>query len=229
MSETDEYLLASFDYHLARGVEPVKAWFLACADYAFVYGPDADPERTPLSLAAERALEYVRGNERRVSPQKEIDMTDSVVYGAADECIAAVLSFLEYHEEHVQTEDPQAVHWTITKLLEAGRSYRDAVVEPDEVKRVWHEFWQPLVTSETTHVASLDQIQRELYDYFVMMGEVSKVYDAVTGGRVSKPNTCAEAVISEFDDYLNSLVEEAVKDELEALGVEENDQETVQP
>jgi hypothetical protein len=46
---------------------------------------------------------------------------------------------------------------------------------------------------------------------------VPLVYSEVTGGRVSKPNTTAEAVIGEFIQYLEETVDEALREERETL------------
>lgn len=45
-----------------------------------------------------------------------------------------------------------------------------------------------------------DQVMRELSDYSVFLEQVSKVYCEITEGRISKPNTLAEAVISVKDE-----------------------------
>lgn len=57
-----------------------------------------------------------------------------------------------------------------------------------------------------------DDIAAELADLRMIAGEVGKVYDHVTGGRVSKPTTLASVVISLADDRLTELVEEEIKD-----------------
>lgn len=59
------------------------------------------------------------------------------------------------------------------------------------------------------------QIIAELHDYRMILAEVPLVYDHVTGGRISKPNTSARAVIAVADDHLTELVEEEVKERLE--------------
>lgn len=53
-------------------------------------------------------------------------------------------------------------------------------------------------------------VARELHDYEMLLDFVPKVYQHVTGGRVSKPNTRPEAVIAEHDDFMNRLCAEAV-------------------
>jgi len=69
----------------------------------------------------------------------------------------------------------------------------------DDMERVWREIWEPIVAP--TGILELRPIMAELYDYYVFMGEVSKVYDACTGGKISYPNTKAEAVIAVIGEY----------------------------
>jgi len=72
-------------------------------------------------------------------------------------------------------------------------------IPPEYIEQVWREVWEPIVAPKG--VLELQPIMAELYDYYVFMGEVSKVYDACTGGRISKPNTKAEAVIAVIGDF----------------------------
>jgi hypothetical protein len=59
--------------------------------------------------------------------------------------------------------------------------------------KTYREFWAPLV--ETNGVLDLDRVARELSDYRVVMEELSRAYDELTGGALSKPNTAAAHVI----------------------------------
>lgn len=63
----------------------------------------------------------------------------------------------------------------------------------EEVQKVYDEFWRPIV--EPNGVLDFGQVKRELFDFRMMMEEVPKVYDAVTGGRFSKPLTRAQVII----------------------------------
>ena len=76
-----------------------------------------------------------------------------------------------------------------------------------DYEETYNSFWKEIV--EKDGVLDLDQVKRELHDYHRMLGEVPKVYDHVTGGRISKPNTPASAVIAEHDDEVTRLCEEA--------------------
>jgi hypothetical protein len=85
--------------------------------------------------------------------------------------------------------------------------------DPD-VERVWREFWADIVAPGGQ--LDLEQVKRELYDFSHLLDNVPKVYMAVTGGMVSKPNTDASAVIGEFEESDNRRCEEAVADEASA-------------
>lgn len=71
--------------------------------------------------------------------------------------------------------------------------------EPDDggdmeaVERDWVEFWRPIVAPNGW--VDYAQVKRELYDFHIAMQEVSKVYDALTGGEISKITTTAQWVI----------------------------------
>jgi len=67
---------------------------------------------------------------------------------------------------------------------------------------LWEEFWKEICVNPDGSL-NLDAIQRELYDYSMIMREASMVYGYVTGGKVSKPNTCADVVISMAEDYFS--------------------------
>jgi hypothetical protein len=80
----------------------------------------------------------------------------------------------------------------------------------------WREFWKALLTD---HDGSLmaDRVKRELSDYSQFMRNCALVYMHVTGGRMSKTNYDAEAVISVADEHTEELCREAIEDHLESL------------
>ena len=85
---------------------------------------------------------------------------------------------------------------------------------PAEYLRDYADFWAPLV--ETPDGAlDRDKVARELCDYHRMMDEVVKVYDHITRGRLTKPNTLAACVISEADGVAQEDIDEAVNEALE--------------
>lgn len=73
-----------------------------------------------------------------------------------------------------------------------------------DYEKTYETFWKPILEDEKGWL-NMDQLKRELHDYRCFMEEVSKVYDQITGGRISKPNTSAEAVISEADAHYAKL------------------------
>jgi hypothetical protein len=66
-----------------------------------------------------------------------------------------------------------------------------------DYEQTFEEFWRPLVVRNGR--LSLDLVKRELHDFRVLMREAAEVFEHVTNGRISKPNTAASAVISEHD------------------------------
>ena len=38
------------------------------------------------------------------------------------ECVGAVKAFVVYYDNHHRQDEPQAVHWTIARLLKAGHN-----------------------------------------------------------------------------------------------------------
>ncbi len=86
----------------------------------------------------------------------------------------------------------------------------DADVIDPEVEQTFREYWQEIVMKDGQW--DLIQIKRELYDFYHMIDNVPKVYDCVTGGRISKPNTLASVVISAADDYVERLIEDAKRE-----------------
>jgi len=75
-----------------------------------------------------------------------------------------------------------------------------------EVEKNFREFWKPIIFKNGK--LNMAQLKRELFDYSSLIRSVSIVYDSVTGGRISKPNTSADAVISEMNEYYRKLYED---------------------
>lgn len=85
-----------------------------------------------------------------------------------------------------------------------------------EVERVFREFWQEIVCPNGEW--DLEQVKRELFDFHTVIQEVSKVYDDVTMGMFSKPDTRAEFVI----DRVRELAQRDVDDALKEMAEEQN-------
>lgn len=74
------------------------------------------------------------------------------------------------------------------------------------------EFWADLVTTDGQLDA--DKVRAELHDYYLVMGEVAKVYSELTDGRISKPHTLAHHVIAEANEAAERTIRPAVAEEI---------------
>lgn len=88
-----------------------------------------------------------------------------------------------------------------------------------DYEQTYAEFWAGIL--DAPGVDREDRIKRELHDYSFLMDEVPKVYDHVSGGRISKPNTMAFEVIGQHDDLCADKA--AVADDLRTLVSETSD------
>ena len=57
-----------------------------------------------------------------------------------------------------------------------------------------------------------DQVMRELSDYAVFMETAMTVYCRITGGRISKINTTADAIIGVYQDEITETVNAEIED-----------------
>lgn len=80
-----------------------------------------------------------------------------------------------------------------------SRRLKRVVPADSEVERVWDEYWRDIVTDHGE--PNLDLIKRELFDYYTALQEVPKVYDTITRGRFTKPNTRAQVVLDCFEEF----------------------------
>lgn len=73
-----------------------------------------------------------------------------------------------------------------------------------EVEKVYKEFWEEIICNDGE--IDIEQVKKELHDYHFMLESVPKVYMEITGGRISKPNTCPYAVIDEYWENVTRIV-----------------------
>lgn len=90
----------------------------------------------------------------------------------------------------------------------AGRKMIGTPVS-DETEKTWRGFWEPIVATDTGDI-DLGQIKRELHDYSNLLHEVPKVYMHITDGKVSKPHTDSDVVMSLHDDHVTELISRAI-------------------
>lgn len=65
-------------------------------------------------------------------------------------------------------------------------------------EEVYNEFWKPLV--EQNGQIDMAALKNELFDYWVTLNEAPKVYEHITNGKFTKPNTDSQFVIDAADE-----------------------------
>ncbi len=73
--------------------------------------------------------------------------------------------------------------------------------------RLWEDLWRDLVEDDDGKL-SLKAVRAELADFSMVLAFVSSVYEHITGGQCSKPNTLPSVVCALADDHYNALHEE---------------------
>lgn len=81
-----------------------------------------------------------------------------------------------------------------------------------------NNFWKEIVVKDNE--LNVEQIKKELHDFYFIMEQIPRVYMAVTGDKLSKVMYSAETVIAEFEDYVSREIEEAVAEEKTELQAE---------
>ena len=72
-----------------------------------------------------------------------------------------------------------------------------------DVEQIYQDFWKEII-SVGNGIIDIEQVKKELCDYYKMLQEVPKVYCEVTGGILGNPLYDAETVLSFFrDKYAN--------------------------
>ncbi len=84
----------------------------------------------------------------------------------------------------------------------------------NDIEQIWNKVWKPILVKEDGKI-DIEQVKKELFDYYVIIGEMSKVYNSVTNGQVSKPNTAADVVIAMNDDIVTKSYDDGYNDSLE--------------
>lgn len=83
----------------------------------------------------------------------------------------------------------------------------------ETAEETYQNFWKLIV--EKNGELDLEQTKKELHDFHFVMEQVSKVYDTLTGGQLSKPHYYADGVIAEVNHYFGCIRQEEIEDEAE--------------
>ena len=96
----------------------------------------------------------------------------------------------------------------------------DREIKPEDIFKVYDEFWKPNIEADHGKgfdVRAIFQVKKELYDYWVLLENIPKIFMEITGGRISKPHTCPADVISESEAYTGRLIEDGIADRTKFL------------
>lgn len=83
-------------------------------------------------------------------------------------------------------------------------------ITQNEINENFESYWKPLI--ETNGEIDIEKVKKELFDYYTAIEEVSAVYDEITNGRFSKPNTARQYIIQAVRDIQEQECEVAINE-----------------
>ena len=78
-------------------------------------------------------------------------------------------------------------------------------------EKKYNLFWKDIVENEDGSI-NMDQLQKELADFSLLIGNITKVYCDLTNGKISNPLTDPDVVIAVVEDCFAESFEENKKD-----------------
>jgi hypothetical protein len=81
------------------------------------------------------------------------------------------------------------------------------------MKYIIDEFWDDILVKDGK--IDIEQLKKELSDFYYIIQNVPEVYCEITGNRISKPYTEAAVVLDYYREYLNESIKEAFNDFIE--------------
>ena len=88
--------------------------------------------------------------------------------------------------------------------------------EPTDYEKIYDERWREIVENPDGTL-NADQVKRELADYSDLMGRVTEVYQAVTGGMTGKPTVLASEIIGLANQRMDEACDDAINDLIKSL------------
>jgi hypothetical protein len=77
----------------------------------------------------------------------------------------------------------------------------------------YQKFWKDIIENKDGSI-NLSQLKKELFDYQYILEQVPKVYCHITNNKLSFPNYSSEYVIQEYEDHIQELIKESIKENL---------------
>ena len=81
----------------------------------------------------------------------------------------------------------------------------------NDVETKYNEFWKEIVENPDGTL-NKEQIMKELADFSVLIGNISKIYCYMTGNMVSKPMVHAEVIIQLCEEQLQESYDRGYQD-----------------
>lgn len=75
-----------------------------------------------------------------------------------------------------------------------------------EIVENYNMYWKDII--EPKGMLDMVQLQRELFDFSIVIEEVTKVYIEISNGKFSKPNTNSIYILQEFENRLKECSEQ---------------------
>jgi len=87
-----------------------------------------------------------------------------------------------------------------------------------ELEDDYNNIWKDIIENVNGTI-NIEQVKKELYDYSKLMDRTMELYDKLTDGYISKPNTKIEHIIKIVDERISESYAEGYNDALELNGV----------
>ena len=115
-----------------------------------------------------------------------------------------------------KTEGRDETGRALSPLVTMGkRSCRGASKGGKTYQETYDEFWKDIV--EKLGGVDMEQVKKELHDFGILLSNVPKVYEYITGGMLSKPMTDPDVIITMAEDKFNEDYAETVQDEIKCF------------
>lgn len=125
---------------------------------------------------------------------------------------AAVLRASRNEDELIEFKPFPAEHATLGRAMRA----KCRAIEYDGDDGFDEEWWRQLVCDEDG-VPDMEKAMADFHDFHMLIRSASEVYEKVTDGQITKPNTAPWEVVSAVEDITTRLVEEALAEQAEEL------------
>lgn len=88
-------------------------------------------------------------------------------------------------------------------------------IEKEQLIKESNEFWESVFSED--YPFNKENAYKELSDFYFILEQVPKVYCAVTGDRLSKPMYPAKIVIEAYEEDLNKICNDRLKEEMQYI------------